>query len=586
MNQRNVPRNYSLFSKSNLLRLSIATAFAAVVVLPLFTVSSASLLQKSFHSDLSNVVAPLSRPPVGIVKPIAHEEINIPFMTFLMQEEFIPESVATYAADCTTPKTTFTVGETACAKAAGSLLRPGKIYWVNSQGDALQTDIISPTNVSATWIVSDKGNWKVYLSDDDSLRALASFKGSDPAVAAVDLSVSNSAIGSSSFVSDGLITYEVWVLNNGPDVATNVSLVQTIPNNAARQTQASYQDSGAAFDCTDNPSDTTCTIDNLASGASAYFTFIYKLNNGVTAGTLITNAATVTSAVLELHAPDNASSSESTVVAGTAAANCILDCPSNITTIANTTFNGAPGANVNFSSAEGIGSCGEISTSKSSGSFFQVGTTTVVVTSSIGGGGCSFDVTVVTEGAPTISCPADATVTAAPNETSAAVNPGTPTTVPSTGVSVSGLRSDNEGLNEPYPLGTTFITWTVTDASGLTGTCSQRIVVNSDGCGADTENPTITAPDDVSITTPPNTLGSCGFVVGEGLLGSANAADNCSVNVARTGVPSGNFFPVGATTVTYTATDAAGNHVSDTQTVTIIDGSLPVIEAPADASFV
>ena len=90
----------------------------------------------------------------------------------------------------------------------------------------------------------------------------------------------------------------------------------------------------------------------------------------------------------------------------------------------------------------------------------------------------------------------------------------------------------------------------------------------------------------MTVDTPPNTGGSCGFVVGESELGTANAADNCSFNVVRTGVPAGNFFPVGNTTVTYTVTDAAGNTASDTQVVTVRDKTLPVIEAPADASYV
>ena len=133
--------------------------------------------------------------------------------------------------------------------------------------------------------------------------------------------------------------------------------------------------------------------------------------------------------------------------------------------------------------------------------------------------------------------------------------------------------------------GTTLITWTVTDSVGLTGSCTQRIVVNSSNCGTDTEAPTITAPADVTIHTPPNIVGSCGFVVGEGELGTPDAHDNCSVNVTRTGVPAGNFFPVGTTTITYTAKDPAGNTATATQHVTIIDSTPPIIEAPPNASY-
>jgi hypothetical protein len=47
--------------------------------------------------------------------------------------------------------------------------------------------------------------------------------------------------------------------------------------------------------------------------------------------------------------------------------------------------------------------------------------------------------------------------------------------------------------------------------------------------------------------------------------------------VTRSGVPAGNVFPVGNTTVTYSATDAAGHTVSATQVVTVVDNTAPVI---------
>lgn len=582
MNQRSAPLSHYFVSKRKCFRIIVLIAFAIVAILPVFVVSSASLSQKSRRSESGEKTNQLSS-----VNAITNAITNVPssstsLFAWLPQGPPAPatEFIATFAADCTTPKDTFEVGEVACAKASGTLIGLYKVHWVNSQGETMETDIVSSTNPTATWTVTASGNWKAYLSAS-SLRALARFQSSDANAPAVDLSVLN--IASSTFVSDGIVNYQVWVSNNGPDSATDVSLVQSIPNDATRQTQS--QDSGPAFDCTDNPTDTTCTIASLASGASATFTFIYQLNSGLTVGSLITSSSTVSSETTELHEPDNTSEAENEVSAGAPGNTCTLDCPSDITTLANTTHNGNPGAFVTFSSAEGVGSCGEINSTAASGSFFPVGTTTVTVTSSSGGGGCTFDVTVVTAGAPTISCPADVTVTAAQGEDFANATPGTPTTNPSTDVSISGVRSDSEELSAPYPVGTTIITWTVTDAVGLTASCTQRIIVNAFGCGSDTENPTITAPPDIVLDTPPNISGSCGFVIGESQLGTAQAADNCTVNVSRTGVPAGNFFPAGVTTITYTATDAAGNTATDTQTVTVRDLTAPIIEAPPDASY-
>lgn len=60
------------------------------------------------------------------------------------------------------------------------------------------------------------------------------------------------------------------------------------------------------------------------------------------------------------------------------------------------------------------------------------------------------------------------------------------------------------------------------------------------------------------------------------------AIDNCAgVTVSRTGVPANNFFSVGETLITYTATDVSGNAVSVTQMVTVVDDTPPVISRVA-----
>ncbi|MFN8165957.1 MAG: HYR domain-containing protein [Bacteroidia bacterium] len=64
---------------------------------------------------------------------------------------------------------------------------------------------------------------------------------------------------------------------------------------------------------------------------------------------------------------------------------------------------------------------------------------------------------------------------------------------------------------------------------------------------------------------------------------SVTATDNCSANVVLHQA-SGSFFAVGTTTVTSTATDAAGNSVSCSFDVTVTDGENPVISCPANMS--
>ncbi|HQF94492.1 MAG TPA: Calx-beta domain-containing protein [Microthrixaceae bacterium] len=65
--------------------------------------------------------------------------------------------------------------------------------------------------------------------------------------------------------------------------------------------------------------------------------------------------------------------------------------------------------------------------------------------------------------------------------------------------------------------------------------------------------------------------------VNDWILGTATATDNVpGVAVTRTGVPTGNLFAVGVTTITWTATDVFGNTTTATQRVTII-GPAPVL---------
>lgn len=100
----------------------------------------------------------------------------------------------------------------------------------------------------------------------------------------------------------------------------------------------------------------------------------------------------------------------------------------------------------------------------------------------------------------------------------------------------------------------------------------------------DTIAPSISAPANVTVNTGPNAT-TCGTVVTDAQLGTATANDNAgNVSVERSGVPSGNVFPVGTTTITYIATDGAGNSTAATQTVTVIDNTAPTLSAPAPTS--
>src|SRR5262249_54503905 len=136
--------------------------------------------------------------------------------------------------------------------------------------------------------------------------------------------------------------------------------------------------------------------------------------------------------------------------------------------------------------------------------------------------------TVVTFATPTISDLCDAHPTA---------------TVTSTGPLTSGAV---------FPLGTTTITYTAKDASGNQSQSSFRITVK------DTTAPTISGPP-TDLTVEQAT--AAGTVV---TFATPTASDLCdahpTLTASSTGPStSGAVFPLGTTTITYTAKDASGN---------------------------
>lgn len=113
---------------------------------------------------------------------------------------------------------------------------------------------------------------------------------------------------------------------------------------------------------------------------------------------------------------------------------------------------------------------------------------------------------------PVITCPTNISVAGnIPGSCSATVNPGAASaTDNSATVTVAGVRSDNQQLDAPYPLGTTTITWTATDAAGNQSSCQQLITVSN-------PSPTVT------ITGPPS---GAIYVVGTSINFTGTFTDN------------------------------------------------------------
>ncbi|TPV33746.1 T9SS type A sorting domain-containing protein, partial [Paucihalobacter ruber] len=135
-----------------------------------------------------------------------------------------------------------------------------------------------------------------------------------------------------------------------------------------------------------------------------------------------------------------------------------------------------------------------------------------------------------------------------------------------------------------FPIGTTTITYTVTDGANLTATDSMTVTVT------DNENPTVTAAADVVTTTSADGTGNCTVAVA---ITNATFGDNCTgssiawtMSGAVTDSGSGQVgtytFPIGTTTITYTVTDGANLTATDSMTVTVTDNENPTVTAAAD----
>ena len=627
-------------NRTSSLRLSLR--IGAILILAAFVASgiySSSSASQSGETNKNGSAQVAQNAAAALPQTLKLAERLEPFSKARFSPVLLPvpppagETIETFATDCMTPKSSFAVGDTVCVQVSGVPVIPGfprKLILGNTNSTIIFTaDITSDaqTNsfvVNATslvgldefgmggYVVDNRGSWQAVIVNPFFYypEGASEFTVADAQNPTADVAIATTT--SPSTVQAGTaVTFELELKNYGPDSSATVELTDAVPANA---TFVDFQQvAGPDFTC-NNPTigsmgTTTCTISSLDwPGPAASFVATYQVAAGTPVNTIIVNTAAITSTTNDQNTLNNSTSDTATVVAAAVGQSCSFDCPANIVA----TATGPTGAVVSFASAINLnGDCGAISATPSSGSVFPIGVTTVNVASGAGPS-CSFTVTVVDTPAPSISCPVDKIATA-DNTGFATVSVGAPTTNPDTDVTVVGRRSDDtpavyddDGilvspevivpLTDPYPIGTTGITWTVTDSYGRTATCTQRIVVHSP-CAVDTEPPTIVACGPlgnqtgtacaVTVNTGPNST-TCGVALSpsDDDLGSPAVSDDCSATVTITGLPPGNLFPVGNTTLTYTATDGAGHTASATQLVTVVDNTPPVIVAPADASYV
>jgi len=564
-------------------------------------------------------------------------------MTLSADPFLFVQSIATFDnATCSVPQTDFNLGDTVCVKASGvpTSLFPWQVNWVGPSGFIRESDSASiddtteyryllpstSTDVINGETVENFGRWRVNLAKaNGAIQQTAFFTVHEVGNPQADVLVQKFQRDSNNAIHAGdNAAFIVVVQNAGPDPAASVHLVDSAPAGA---TLVSFtQNSGPAC-VQQDPND--CIIATMTNGDRAEFTMIYGIGGGTSPGTYQTSA-TVSSTTPDPNSDNNSATVAFEVQSGSAGGGaCELTCPSDVFANANTTEGGQRGAHVTFDDAVGTGTCGSITATPASGSFFPVGTTPVTVTSETGDGSCTFTVEVEeSNGNVSISCPANITANADSN-CEATVTVGNPT-VTGTNVTFHGVRSDGKPMyncdcfpnspdqaddacdvngacsrrtDAPFPAGTTTITWLafshdtpgpyatpddeIAHRTGSTS-CNQTITIN------DVTPPTISATNssasaDANCQAPVPDYSNT--VDDNCACASSDTSDACAghPHITYSQSPAaGTMVGLGPTTVHITANDnssnnsGAGNTTTKDVTFTVNDTTAPMITCPAN----
>ena len=214
-----------------------------------------------------------------------------------------------------------------------------------------------------------------------------------------------------------------------------------------------------------------------------------------------------------------------------------------------------------------------------SGSVFPAGINVVTFTAVDDAGNsstCSFTITVVDSDFPVFDCPSDTILQVNPAlQCSAAFN-FTPPTV-TDACDPNPVFSSSIPSGTVLPVGPTAVEFTGRDAFGNTTVCTFVVTVQ------DIVPPTIICPSNIAINSQ---TGLCGAIA---TWAAPLVTDDCdpTPSVTTTFDP-GSFFPVGQTTVVYTAQDNFGNPSTCSFTVEVIDQEAPAFPSgcPSDLSVV
>ena len=229
INSRALPkRSISLF-----LRLGAILVVAGFLVTGFYSSSSASRSGKANTKGSSKVAQKAAPPSAQAIKlaeriqPVAKNAFN----PVLLPAPPIGETIDTFAADCTTPKSSFVIGDTVCVKLTGFPISPFPrrlllgnanstvIHDVNVISDPQTFSFtVTATSTVGGVTVDNRGSWLAVVIDPFFYfpEGATSFTVSDPSNATADTAVAT-AVGPGTAQAGTAVTFELEVKNYGPD---------------------------------------------------------------------------------------------------------------------------------------------------------------------------------------------------------------------------------------------------------------------------------------------------------------------------------------------------------------------------------
>jgi uncharacterized repeat protein (TIGR01451 family) len=156
----------------------------------------------------------------------------------------------------------------------------------------------APSTVTNTAIVG--GGGEINLTNDTSTNVAS-------VVSVADLAITN-ADSPDPVAAGSNVTYTQVVTNNGPSAADNAALVESIPTNTTFVSIAAPTGWTCFTPAVGATGSVLCTDLNMAGSTSATFSLVVAVNTGTANGTVITDTATVSSAVTDPNTANNTAS--------------------------------------------------------------------------------------------------------------------------------------------------------------------------------------------------------------------------------------------------------------------------------------